>query len=94
VKLSTSIYLAPESKITQLHSHFVASHKENCSVYSLLGFLTIQFITKNRISFKGSVIIILVYAMKKIKHSVAGRRVQNLQDQHLKSTPTLVMFHI
>jgi len=94
VKLSTNIYLAPELKITQLHSHFVASHKGKCSVYSLLGFLIIQFVTKNCISFKGTVIIILVYSMKKIKYSVAGRRVQNLQDQHLKSTPTLVIFHI
>jgi len=30
--------------------------------------------------------------MKKIKRSVEGRRV--LQDQHLNSTPTLVIFHI
>ena len=56
----------------------MASHKEKYSVYSLLGFLTIQFITKNCIDFKGSVIIILVYVTKKIKRSVEGKKVHKL----------------
>ena len=71
-------YLAPAVKISQLQSHFMASHKKKCSVCSLLGSLTIQFITKNCIGFKGSVIIISVHVMKKIKRSVEGRKVQKL----------------